>query len=141
MLLPLQLNLSPVVVPPPVLPIIGTWPGTLPTTPLQTGYSENQLAGNAIRSQMDAGPAKQRNRYTSTVKWLGMVFEMTGAQVTTFLTFYQTTLGNGAIPFDGLPHPRTLASVTMRFDASRPPETVATGWDSYEITMRMEILP
>jgi hypothetical protein len=120
---------------------MATWPGTLPTIPLRDSYLEGQQQGSAIRSPEDHGPPKQRNRFTAAMKPFRVAYEMTGAQLDTFWTFYRTTLGNGALTFDGLPHPRTQAAVIHRFNVDNPPSTVPSGWDSYIITMNMEQMP
>lgn len=118
-----------------------TWPLSLPTTPLQSSYREGQQAGSAIRSNVETGPPKQRNRFTACIKPFQVAYAMTGAQLDTFWTFYRTTLGNGALSFDGLPHPRTQAAATHRFDASNPPADSADGGDDYIVTMNLEQMP
>lgn len=120
---------------------MATWPGTLPTIPLQESYRETQQAGAAIRSQTDTGPPKQRNRFTAQVKTYQVVWEMTGAQLDTFWTFYRTTLGNGALQFDGLPAPRTGLTANHRFNVDQPPQASAIGWDSYAVSAMLEVLP
>lgn len=118
-----------------------TWPSGLPTIPLRDSYRERSHKGAAIRSPVDTGPPKQRNRFTATIKPYQAAYEMTGAQLDTFWTFYRTTLGNGAVSFDGLPSPRTQAVATHRFDVSNEPEAIPIGWDSYVVTMSLEQLP
>lgn len=118
-----------------------TWPITLPTIALRDSYQELQQKGSAIRSPMDAGPPKQRNRYSATLKPFAVTYEMTSAQADTFWTFYRDTLGNGALSFDGLPHPRTQAAVTLRCDVSTEPTVTPTGWDSYAVALKLEQLP
>ncbi len=118
-----------------------TWPGTLPTTPLRDSYREGQQQGAAIRTPTESGPPKQRNRFRARVKTYQVTWEMTGAQLDTFWTFYRDTLGNGALPFDGLPTPRTLAVANHRFNVDQPPEAVASGHDSYDVTALLEVLP
>lgn len=140
MLLPLLLNLSPYVAPPPVFTVSGTWPVSLPTNVLQNGYRERQPAGSAIRTPMEVGPAKQRNRFTAINLPIVCTFEMTSAQLDIFWAFYRDTLGNGAGLFDGLPHVRTGATVMHRFDISQPPEAQADGWDSYLVTVQLEVI-
>ncbi len=118
-----------------------TWPGTLPTVPLRDSYEESQQPGSAIRTPTDQGPPKQRNRFTAQVKIYRVTWEMTGAQLDTFWTFYRSTLGNGALQFDGLPTPRTLATANHRFNVSEQPRVVPTGWDSYGVSCLLEVLP
>lgn len=120
---------------------MATWPGTLPTIPLRDNYSETQQPGSAIRTPTDTGPPKQRNRFTAQVKIYRVVWEMTGTQVDAFWTFYRTTLGNGALQFDGLPTPRTGATANHRFNVSEEPTVSPTGWDSYAVSGLLEVLP
>ncbi len=122
------------------MPVSGTWPGTLPTKVMQDGFAEGQ-PNAAIRTQMDSGPAKQRNRFTTLNLPFSGTFIMTSAQVDTFWTFYRTTLGNGAGSFDGLPHLRTGATVVHRFDVSSEPQVRALGWDSYAVSVKLDLLP
>ncbi len=120
---------------------MATWPGTLPTIPLQDSYQETQQSGSAIRTATEQGPPKQRNRFRAQVKTYQVIWEMTSAQLDTFWNFYRLTLGNGAVQFDGLPTPRTLATANHRFNVDHPPVAAATGWDSYAVTASLEVLP
>ncbi len=120
---------------------MATWPGTLPTVPLRDSYRETQQQGSAIRTEMDHGPPKQRNRYRAQIKQYNVTFEMTGTQLDTFWTFYRDTLGNGALQFDGLPTPRTLAVANHRFSVSSTPEVASVGYDSYVVSCVLEQLP
>lgn len=120
---------------------MATWPGTLPTIPLQDNYQEGQQAGSAIRTPTESGPPKQRNRFRAQVKTYRVVWEMTSAQLDTFWTFYRVSLGNGALHFDGLPTPRTLAVANHRFNVDQPPQSTALGYDSYALVAMLEVLP
>lgn len=119
---------------------MSVWPSTLPTLVAQDGYQESQQSG-AIRTEMEHGPPKQRNRFTATILTWQVTFEMTSAQVTTFWIFYRTTLKNGALSFTGLPVPRTQGVGTHRFDTSSPPEVTIKGWDYYTVACSIETLP
>lgn len=120
---------------------MATWPGTLPTQVQQEGYRAGQPANAAIRSPTSSGPEKQRNRYTTLNHPVSGVFILTSAQVDTFWTFYRTTLGNGALKFDGLPHLRTGAAVNHRFNVAQPPDEQTLGGDNYAISVRLEVVP
>lgn len=84
------------------------WRSTLPQQP-QKGYSESHGI-NIIRSNMDAGPAKQRRRSanpgTLDVSWI-----LTSAQLEDFETFVEGTLG-GVKRFK-FPHPRLSTYATQ----------------------------
>ena len=76
-----------------------SWPAGLPERPLVDGFSR-EAASNVQRTQMDVGLAKQRRRSTSGARPLKCTILVTDAQYATFQTFFDTTLGSGAIPFD-----------------------------------------
>jgi hypothetical protein len=81
---------------------MANWPNELPK-PALSGYSiEPQNA--VIKTQMEAGPARYRKRYTAVpMDVRGSVF-LSPAQMAIFKTFYQTTINFGAdwFTFDGL---------------------------------------
>ena len=73
------------------------WPGSLPQTPLNTGYVQS-IKDTAIRSSMDQGPDKLRRRVTRDIRLIQMQFVMTTAQVNTLRTFYNSTIqGTGTV--------------------------------------------
>jgi hypothetical protein len=103
-----------------------TWPGTLPVYVQEGGYSES-LQDQTIESQMDAGPAKIRRRFTKSLRKFEITMQMTAAQLTTFETFWNDTLKGGSLPFDWL-HPRTRVAATLRFRLPAPKiQTVGSG--------------
>ena len=124
---------------------IPVWPSTLPQTP-QKGYN---ISGgpNIIRSNMDAGPAKQRFRGNS-VKKLNLSFIMTTEQVTLFETFVNTTL-SGVLRFQfkdpkdsHLPlNSRSILEVRIlpQADKSYDMEYLAPGY--WRVSTQFEILP
>lgn len=85
------------------------WPASLPQVP-QKGFTET---GGALimRTQMDAGIAKQRRRGLSPSQ-LNTTFILTTAQVSTFETFVANTI-KGIARF-GFTHPRTKSIVEVR---------------------------
>lgn len=121
---------------------MATWPATLPQTVLSDLVRQRQ-AGK-VRSDMDTGPAKQRARFTATTKQFTASLMMTGAQLTTFYTFYETTLGQGAVSFTWV-DPITDASATLRF-MGEPTDTLVRADDTpddrlYSVTLPLEKLP
>jgi hypothetical protein len=75
------------------------WPASLPQSYLLIGQTE-QAPNLMLRTQMDAGPAKTRKRFTAGVRMLRVRWLMTRAQKDTFDAFYRETLGGGALRFD-----------------------------------------
>lgn len=115
------------------------WPGTLPDEPLLAGYGERPPA-TGLRTAMDAGPAKQRNRFTAGVRRFRFTLDVTKAQVAIFDTFFNVTLEGGTLAFDWT-DPRTLASVSFRFDATKPPEYIPVSQQRWDVKLDLEILP
>lgn len=72
---------------------MSTWPTTLPA-PNMAGYSVKPDAG-FIRTDMDAGPARQRRRYTSSPSRIPASWVFNATQMAAFKTFYETTLDVG----------------------------------------------
>lgn len=116
------------------------WPVGLTTKALwQDSYAES-YADNVIRSPMDVGPAKLRRRTTAAPYPLLMVQQYSTTDVSTFDTFFKTTLAYGSLSFT-LTHPRTGGSVEARYTA--PPRiTPLPGSNArYRVEHPLEILP
>lgn len=116
---------------------MATWPASLPQSVQQQGYGE-PFGNTAIRSEVDKGPAKMRQRFTAAISNFNITMILTTAQVATLETFYITTLAGGTAQFTWV-HPRTAAAVTtMRF--VKPPQISALG-ANYTAAMALEVLP
>lgn len=75
------------------------WPVTLPAAPEADGYQIIYPA-NVIRSNMDAGPIKQRRRVSWAKLRVVAPFMLTAAQLVDFETFYKTTTLSGTLVFE-----------------------------------------
>lgn len=75
-----------------------SWPLTLPDAPL---LDHAQYAYEEVRAifESDSGPPIMRARTTSAGETSDVTWGMTSAQLTTFNTFYKTTLSNGSSSF------------------------------------------
>lgn len=120
---------------------IPAWPtaGNFPQTP-QKGFTES-IGVNVIRSNMDAGPAKQRRRGTRP-NTMDLSFIMTTAQTSTLETFIKDTL-LGVKRFS-FPHPRTSTTVEARIVPQSEGEFfrlqyLAPGY--WQTSLKFEILP
>lgn len=113
------------------------WPNTLPQQPLRDSYQEAQEPA-FIRSEVDAGPAKVRRRFTAPVTRVSMQFRMTPAQVTTFETWWRDTIKLGSLSFT-LTHPRTSTSTTWR--NVEPYRLTPLAGDRWLVQLSLEILP
>lgn len=116
-----------------------TWPSTLPQAPQQQGYGEQPQA-RTLRTQMDAGLPKQRQRFTAGTNQHTVRLQLTQAQWETLLDFWDNTLGGGALPFDWQ-YWHTGANAEYRFVGSEPPQRKALGGDLYEASFTLEELP
>lgn len=115
------------------------WPASLPQQPLYDGYQE-QAPNLVIRSQMDAGPPKIRQRFTAGIRTFAMRLALTKAQVATLDTFFVTTAAGGSIAFEWV-HPRTGATVNYRFVVPPQPKYHADADDVWWAELALEILP
>lgn len=116
-----------------------TWPAALPDTPT-TAFSED-FGINIIRTQPDAGPAKQRRR-ANRPKTMNCTFEMTNYQITQLESFVNDTL-RGTARF-GFTHPRTNTVVEARIVPQNDGQLYTISYlnyDVYNVSMTMEILP
>lgn len=120
---------------------IPSWPtiNNFPQVP-QKGFTES-VGVNIIRSQTDAGPAKQRvrSRRPSTMQ---LSFIMTTEQAATLETFVRDTI-RGTKRFNFL-HPRTNANVEVRIVPQGDGEFyqlqyLAPGY--WQTSINFEILP
>jgi hypothetical protein len=115
-----------------------SWPPGLPQLVAVEGYDEAP-PDLTVRTQMDAGPAKVRRRFTAGVRALSLQLDLDSAQVETLDVFFDATLQGGALAFDWV-HPRTQAAATLRF--VRPPVYRPGASDAaWQAVLQLEILP
>ncbi len=112
-----------------------TWP-ILPK-PLLAGYSEG-ISDTTIRSDMDIGPAKVRQRTQAGADPLAFTMLVTAAELDSVMSFYKTTTKRGSIAFD-MEHPRSHAAIRARFRS--PPQFSALGNARYNVSVSLEVLP
>jgi len=120
-----------------------SWPSApFPQFAMIDGYSET-MADAKLRTEMDAGPAKVRRRFTSVPRRQTCKLRMTNAQLTAaggFDVFYVTDTSHGSAEFTWA-NPRTPGTpvTTMRFVGT--PSYTALAQDIWEVTFDVEILP
>jgi hypothetical protein len=114
-----------------------TWPATLPQYPLIAGYARTQQP-QTVRTEMDAGPAYVRRRFTAASTYFSESTIVDAAQRATFWEFFNTTLAGGALPFSWK-DPVTAAAGIFRFMGE--PQEVAYTDDIFEIKLSLEMLP
>lgn len=117
---------------------MATWPPELPDNLLVAGY-RRQLGKQTLRTEMDAGPAKQRRRFSAVAVQVSGALFLSKEQAQALETFYVDTLLGGAEAFEWK-HPVTGAIVQYRF--VEPYEEIAlSGNNLFRATLSLEILP
>lgn len=113
------------------------WPDTLPLEPEAEGYEE-EIVDNVIRSDVDAGPSKQRPGATGLQERLKVSYALTDAQKIAFKDFLKA-IGGGAHPFHYI-HPTegTLIIVQIVSQISGPKRISANNW---LVSYSLEIVP
>lgn len=94
------------------------WPSTIPQCPILAFQEKPQT--NVASFKPEVGPPKMRRRSTAKSWLTDVTFRMTNAQVVTFLTFYETTLEDGSLPFT-MNHPRTTTNYSWMFSPGNEP--------------------
>jgi hypothetical protein len=89
-----------------------TWPTTLPQR-LSSDTTVKDDESRAI-SDMDAGPASVRNRFTAITQTVKGSMVLNGSQLAIFNTFFRTTIKHGSLSFNWI-HPFTEEAVEIRF--------------------------
>ncbi len=117
------------------------WPdtgvGALPTHPLLNTLHET-FPDVLLRTEMDAGPAKTRQRYTAGVAGLQCEMMLGPVQVATLEDFYSGTLGGGVEKFTWA-HPRSGDTKVFRF--VKPPQISQASKGAFKAALDLEILP
>jgi hypothetical protein len=112
------------------------WPSEFPAA-LVDGFRET-VPDNTLRSDMDQGPAKVRQRFTAAVRRLTVSYLLSKAQVASLETFYNQILSGGSLRFDYI-HPRSGASVSCRF--RQPPVYNGMNGKYFRVNVELEVLP
>lgn len=117
------------------------WPPSLPQELRIADHGATFPLG-AIRTQMDAGPAKVRKRFTAApVPHTGSLL-VTGTQLQTLWDFWTDSLGMGADEFEWV-DPRTGDAAMVRFTEPprtnpRAPRAAGRYWN---VTLSIEVMP
>ena len=111
------------------------YPSTLPEI-IAPGYKSKDQDG-VIRTNMDAGPAKTRLRFTACSEYLDCQTVADDTEYANFMTFYRTTTARGALRFI-MKHPVTGVNRYCRF---REPPDPAENSGLWTINLKIEVLP
>lgn len=116
-----------------------TWPeSTLPLIDINK-FAYKSAENNMVRTDMEAGPARQRRRFTTGPKMSEVTWLFTAAQLALFETFFDTTLSGGSawftmkVPIGGVNSLRTV-----RFTEGYSAATTAREF-MYQVTSKIEI--
>jgi len=113
------------------------WPVILPVYPLLENYVE-KVPSTSIRTEMEQGPAKVRQRTTAGVRQMSLSYFLNKEQIEALDNFYITGLKGGSVSFD-FTHPRNDADIKCRFVS--PPEYKAANGNYFKVNIELEILP
>ncbi len=111
------------------------WPEELPLAPLAERYQE-VLPDTTLRSKVEQGPAKVRQRTTAGMSELSVSYLLSRVQVELLEAFYSETLGGGAVRF-AYRHPRRETEVQARF--RKPPQLQPRNAQYYLARLELEI--
>jgi len=121
---------------------LDTWPATLPQR-LSSDASVQDDESRAM-SDMDAGPASVRNRFTAITQTAKGSMILTGTQLSTFNTFFRTTIKQGSLSFSWI-HPFTEEAATVRFKSKPEWKCIkpagSVGDRLYQAALELEIQP
>lgn len=115
------------------------WPSTLPQQ-LQISGASLGYGDGLVEYGPDQGPSITRRGTTAVMRPLAGAMILSNAQVSTFETFFYTTILNGSLPFT-FPDPRTGATLLVKFTKQAPPAYAPLGGDNFQLSLSLVILP
>ena len=113
------------------------WPAALPLQPLVDGFRET-LPETTLRTDMDQGPAKIRQRFTRGTGKISARYLLTAAETALLDDFFNTALAGGSLSFD-YTHPRTGEILSCRFRAAPAYAAISAGY--FTASLELEVLP
>lgn len=115
-----------------------SWPSTLPQRPQSDGY-ERRPKSSVIAFETEVGPGKRRRRSSVRMMLVSATFRIDGSQLSTFETFFRSTLADGTLVFQWA-DPVDGGSYLWQFDKSEPYRVSNKGADIYDVSCRLERL-
>lgn len=118
---------------------MAAWPSELPQSP-ESIAERPQL--QVLRTQMDAGPAKQRRRFSAAARRHSVRYLMDLSQRRIFEDWFNNELHGGALEFDWRPS-RQQAAVAARIVGNDPPYQITSAGSAlwWHVSMEIEELP
>jgi len=117
--------------------IIETWPSQLPTCFI-IGSFNMQTKPQVIRSEVDAGIAKVRRRFTTPIFLISGALTLTTIQLKQFYQWFNSMDYGGALSFTFNGDP-VNGPGTYRF--INPPVVSAINSNNYQISIELERMP
>ena len=115
-----------------------TWPTTLPQEP-RIDSSFETPPNLLSRTEMDAGPAKIRKRFTSGARKFEAGYHFTPEMMTAWEDFYENYISDGALSFT-YPHPRKWGTF-IEVRLTEPPQYKHLGAGCYDVGLKLEKIP
>ena len=113
------------------------WPASLPQVLRLEGLkTKDQNA--VVRTDMDAGPAKVRLRFTSAYEDVSGSVVLTQEELSVLQTFFRTACKKGAVRFNMM-HPITSEIKEFRFKST--PDLSPSGDGNFIVSLELEALP
>ena len=114
-----------------------TFPPSLQQLLNEQGFSQ-KLGNTTIRSNVDTGLQKVRQRYTKPIDTFSCTINLKKSDYNTLLTFFRTTLAGGSKTFN-YDHPITGNPSEFRF--LKPPSMAPLGGLWFRVQMEWEEIP
>lgn len=103
----------------------------------ENGFTQT-LGDTSIRSDVDTGLDKVRQRYTKAIDKFACTIDLERDDYSTLITFYKTTLSGGTKTFN-YDHPITGLESEFRFVS--PPSMQPIGGTWFKVNMQWEEMP
>jgi len=117
-----------------------TWPSDLPQQLLLNGASLAEGDG-LVEYDPDIGPSITRRGTTAVMRPLVGTMICSSAQISSFRTFFNTTIMGGALAFT-FPDPLGGAALLVKFSKKGGmPQIVPLGADNYQLSLSVMVLP
>jgi hypothetical protein len=107
---------------------------------LNTASFTYVLGTATLRSDVEVGPAKLRNRYTGNVDPVRGSIDLTYTEYTDLVNFYKVTLANGSKSFN-FDHPFTGVEEEFRFVEPPSISPKGSGGREFVVSFTWEQLP
>lgn len=117
---------------------MATWPAALPK-PLGEDYSL-AVQDVSVRTDMDAGPARVRRRFTAAPDTVNLSWKFTEAEMATFRAFYEDDIDYGAAWFNlSLKDGRAAGMATKEVRFAGPYNAAYIAGYGWHVSAAMEV--